>query len=183
MKAKDRIFFKNNYKTQIILLVRQRLKLIYFGELRCPRRPGNRVHWTQFLHMEIESNGLDFCTWKSNLTDSIFVHGNQAQSTRFSSFNTRTWNHQEREHVNELTCSVLLSTKQSMWVEIKKIRRVVANIVLVFCEMLVHGPFCEMLVHAQHSPCVFQEARIFSSRVMADMWLKPIRNPDVRFAK
>ena len=58
-----------------------------------------------------------------------------------------------------------------------------ANIVLVFCEMLVHGPFCEMLVHAQHSPCVFQEARIFSSRVMADMWLKPIKNPDVRFAK
>ena len=69
--------------------------------------------------MEIESNGLGFCTWKSSLTNLIFVHGNRAQSTRFSSFSTRTWNHQGREDVNELTCSVLLSTKQSMWVEIK----------------------------------------------------------------
>ena len=96
-------FFKNNYKTQTISLVRQRLKLIWFLTIRVqrtrfssPRSPGNRVHWTRFLFMEIESNGLGFCTRKSSPLDSIFVHGNRAQGTRFSSFSTRTWNHQGR---------------------------------------------------------------------------------------
>ena len=65
-------FFLNNYKTQTILLVRQRLKLIWFLTIQVQVDIG----------LEIEFIGLGFCTWKSSL--SVFLHGNRAQSTQFS---------------------------------------------------------------------------------------------------
>ena len=57
--------------------------------------------------MEIESNGLDFRSWKSSPRYSVsFIQHTDMKSPR-----KNTW--------MKLTCSVLLSTKQSMWVEIK----------------------------------------------------------------
>ena len=45
--------------------------------------PRNRVHWTQFLYIEIESDRLGFCTYKSSPVDSVFVHWNQVHWTWF----------------------------------------------------------------------------------------------------
>ena len=40
--------------------------------------------WDVHVGLEIKFIGLGFCTWKSSLMDSVFVHGNWAQSTWFS---------------------------------------------------------------------------------------------------
>ena len=76
-------FKKNNYKTQTILLVRQRFKHIWFLTIRVQmtqflgykssilpaaevdkvsKSVRNQVHWTRFLYIEIESFGLGFCS-------------------------------------------------------------------------------------------------------------------------
>ena len=45
--------------------------------------PRNRVHWTWFLYIEIESNGLNFYVQKLSSMNLVFVHINQVQWTRF----------------------------------------------------------------------------------------------------
>ena len=45
--------------------------------------PRNRVHWTWFLYIEIESNGLNFYVQKLSSVNLVFVHINQVQWTRF----------------------------------------------------------------------------------------------------
>ena len=45
--------------------------------------PRNRVHWTWFLYIEIESNGLNFYVQELSSVNLVFVHINQVQWTRF----------------------------------------------------------------------------------------------------
>ena len=102
-------FFKNNYKTQTMSLVRKRFKLIQFLIIRVQRtrfldcyynilptveaakfstQARNRVHWTQFLSLETECIGLDFYTYKSSPLNSVLMYKKRVQRTRFPSLVT-----------------------------------------------------------------------------------------------
>ena len=84
--------------------------------------------WDVHVGLEIEFIGLGFCTWKSSLMDSVSIHGNRVSRTRFSfmEIKPKALSFLCSTHAHEIT------KKENMWVEIKKIRRVVANKAVFF---------------------------------------------------
>ena len=106
-----------------MLLVRQVLKQIWFltnrvqrtrfwGVELCPCRPRNRVHWTRFLYMEIESTGLDFYSWKSSLLDSVFVQTQTPCMKLNPCFTLHKTEHTESQGINILSIVITVKTIQ-----------------------------------------------------------------------